>query len=434
MKKILTLIVAAGIMVAINPLHAQTLKEKLKAKLDAADKKIKAKGNAGSYQPNFNLDAPQDESAKSWTEDSYPYFQKKDSKWVETNKTNVKLLKDANGIIQSVKLGGGEYKLKGQDAGFGKYYFYDSYKLGLILDSSIMVVFKTLDYSIVATVNKRLSNSDESTQGKIEAYVVNAEEILTQKFSADADKRMEERIAKFGLKGKDVASIKIENLVVGKNGKIGCYSNVSYDIVATLKNGTKISTADGGFKSDYEISMNDAQLEGGKLKATINKKDVFSIDVKVKSDPSKTTREEIVIPYNQAISFNWSGTGWSRSRGESARNIIIELKQTKHTETGADLLLVRIKGTDGSVLSQFKIAPDMNIIVKLKGGYGGNDGATVFAGGNGGNIKVVKDPNVKSYSLDAQLEGGSGGTNQAGRSAASGSNGSIKEEIRPLTF
>lgn len=446
MKKNITILLGLGALLSFNQLNAQSFKEKLKAKMAAAKKELgseKAPSLTDEELKNKEW-VSIGENAKKWEDGEYNYWyvDRQGNKKREAD-SYFKFTKNSSGDV--IKIGSrksfGGFTPNGTEGvkffvaytGDGGYLYINETTIAtysFFEDGSIKIKRMYGQKANIRVLAKEIAAYRAYAGTKASGENTDHKEKLEEERKA----KIAARLAKYGLKDKEVKSIKIVNIRGGKNGKIGCYSTVSFDIEATLTNGTVISTANQGFKSDYVITYNDVKLESGKIKAEIYKKDVFSVDVKVKNSPSIKAHKEIVIPYNQAITFNWSGTSWSRSRGENGKNIRIELMQIKHSETGKDLLKVRILKSDGSLLSKFKISPDMNIIVYVRGGNGGTDEGGVSPGGNGGTVTVIKDPSVKYYSLEAKVEGGRGGVNRVGRTAPSGRDGKIIKETRPVKF
>lgn len=430
------------LFIGAESLQAQSLKEKLKAKADALEQKMNSltNGSRSARVPVFSTDLGQDEIAKTWKDGSYKFFIYGSGAWRTEENIDLKFEENEEGVIDKIMYGDEPYMLLGKSSGFGTEYYGEWNHNYLAMDTVTIVVYSKLsdDYFNVKNCINNHIGADNTVGEDLIAYVKEADKLNNELSTARGNARKAERKAKYGLEDKDVVSIKVELTPVEVKGKIllGQYGKISFNVLATLKDGSVISTSDGGYFSDYSFSYPHAQEDGYDLiLPVLSDKDLYQVDVKLKKDPSITTSGQITLTYKQDLSFNWSAYGgFSRQDGESARHVDVYIEQTKNTESGEDLLMVRIVDSySDEMLSEFKIDPSKTIYIKLYGGDGGVDEGTPTNAGNGGSVTVHVDPNVNSYNLKTGLTGGSGGKGSY-YSGADGDDGSVTEIIENVNL
>ncbi|MEZ4890066.1 MAG: hypothetical protein R2779_05760 [Crocinitomicaceae bacterium] len=111
------------------------------------------------------------------------------------------------------------------------------------------------DFDIVApkAVLKQISKSftyesfKENVNVELQKYYDQMQVLL----KGGDQKMAEEKRAKFGIKGKEVVSLAIEPF---DNNKLFQGQSYNFDIIATLKDGSKLSTRQG-FKDEYDIQV-----------------------------------------------------------------------------------------------------------------------------------------------------------------------------------
>lgn len=281
-------------------------------------------------------------------------------------------------------------------------------------------------------------------QKEIAAYRQWAESEINKQKSEHADaekerreKEAKERKAKYGLHDKSVKAIEIVNLKIPE--KFGHFTNFEFDMKAILNDGSVISTTENntGYMSDYKVTYKNCTFDNrGLIGGSFIKDDKIIIEVALANDENIKTTKEVVLKYNQPITFTYNGMSWSRGAGESAGDYRIEVKQNKHAVTGKDVLRIKIFTMSGSdALSEFSMATDQTLNFNCNGGNGGVDDNRGNDGGNGGNILLIKDPSVKTFNLNYRNNGGKGGRptnpNYDGRD---GRDGTYKEEVRKVNF
>lgn len=213
--------------------------------------------------------------------------------------------------------------------------------------------------------------------------------------------------------------------------------NISFDLKATLKDGSTITTTEKntGYLSDYKITYDEKSFKYGQLETGWSNDDVLTITAKCESNPSLVVKQDITIKYNQNIGYNRNAVGYSGQHGYSAQSFKIEVKQVKHIKTGAPLLKYRITNmSTGELIDEAKISPDYTLSFSCRGGTGGvDDNGVPKNGGNGGHILLIKDPSVKKLDFDYNINGGQGGTGRY-NSGQTGRRGTFKEKTQAVNF
>ena len=384
------------------------------------------------------------EISKKWTDGAYSTRRQNQGMWESTGKKEVKFIKDATGEIEFIEAFGKKYEASSSTgvsyvmsyaSGMMKLYITETAIFNYRVHSSGIIVEDMMGEKVgvgkikneIAAFRKQAQEAADSQQGDYEA---------AQK--AEREKKAAERKAKYGLEGKEVSKIEIINFVVPD--MFGHYSaGPSFDMKATLKDGSVISTegSEEGFISDYVITYDEPNYTYGKLEKGFVADDKLTITVKLASDDSKVATKYVTIKYNQDITNKWNGTSWSRSAGENAMNYKIEVKAIKHAVDGSDLRQIRITNVSqgGTLVDEYKINADQTLHFFCNGGNGGSDDGRGSNGGDGGNLTVIKDPNVKFFNLDYSNNGGRGGKgSSASYDGRDGRDGVYREEVRAVKF
>ncbi len=404
-------------------------------------------GLTGLIVFNFSaVEAQESQSitAAAWSDGDYKWWKSNYSSFYlnkEFEKLKMEFIKNNAGEVIEVKRDGNSYYRDQEGKSDFTRYFKSSGDWCLFFKKKTIIIFKGAhdNIKIVGCIKAKCKSSDAEY---IEKWLADTEKLqaddierYNKKVAEENDLAEQKKRDQYSIEGKSVASLEVVNLVVPE--KFGHYRSFSYDIKATLNDGTEITTGDGnGYISDYEISYGNSNYNGYQLEGEIIEEDKITISVVSKYNSNNKTTKDVVIKYNEDISFSWNGTSWSRSAGESASSYKIEIKQTTHKTTNEDLLMYRITNINtGSLIAEFKIGTDHTVLFYCKGGNGGVEDNVGNDAGNGGNITVVKDPNVEYYNLSYENGGGNGGrgeyNNKDGRD---GRDGSFKEETRPVKF
>ena len=446
MKKVVILLLLVG-FVSHNA-NAQLLK------------KLKDKANelVETQLPNnepLNPTISQAEMAKNWEEKTYVVYKiASGGGCYEDGTLKLTLGKDGNGLITSIKLNKVSYE-RDEEGKSDFIRFYASkkghQKVMFLQDKILLFSFKDRTQTGITGryyLGKKGTYSDIE---KAEKYLTEARASQTADLDAYAAKQAAEKAAalaarkeKYGLEGKNVKSIEVTDI---SSQYYGFYRPVNFQITATLADGRKISTKDGGFWEDYDIKYPNAVLEGvnGYSKEvkpkTFIKGDEILIEVTNKYNRSIKTTGRIPMKYQEDIAMRYNAYAW----GTSGHNFKIEVKQVKHALDGSDILMIRFTDLSGSYgTQQFKMRADQTFYVYTNGHNGNQtikDGYT-FAktgpgqnAGNGGNITVIKDPSVKEFNLEYSNKGGIGGAGTAGYNRGrDGRDGTFKESVRAVNF
>lgn len=229
-------------------------------------------------------------------------------------------------------------------------------------------------------------------------------------------KMAEEKRAKYGIKGKDVVSLAIEP---SQYNKVFQGQTFNFDIIATLKDGSKLSTRQG-FKDEYDI-----QVEGLELvkhtdvdgtvtswyeiaKTYIPKNDKIRIVVKSKFHPTvKPVDFSQNVDYeNCEWTFNDNGDQSStEAYRKAAGSFRIEVKSAIDLNTKKECFEYKV-WNKGEVVAHCKQVKTKPIVVNAKGGAGKKPNFGNQNGGNGGSITLVKDPSAKDCKIIYNVQGG----------------------------
>lgn len=384
-------------------------------------------------------------TASLWADGEYAWYTMRSGVFyfdLETEKKSIKLNKDEKGEVVSVEMG--KYTYVGDAHGkssFIRYYTATESRWHLFFLKKCIVIFEPSgenSISILGCLKAKCKPADELA---IETYMKDSRTMQEADLKAyEAKKAEEERIAeeerekKYSIKNKTVSKLEIINIELPE--KLGHYATFSFDVKATLSDGTTLSTDNGGFWSDYKIEYVGAEFTENKIQGKFIKDDKIIITATSVFDSNIKATAEVVMLYNQDITFNYTATGWSRSAGENANNFKIEVKQVKHKVNGSLLNAVQITNlTTGVVVAQFKLGVDQTLYFTCNGGYGGSDDGYGKDGGDGGSITVIKDPTVKSFKLVHSNRGGKAGkgstTSYDGRA---GRDGDFNEQVATVTL
>ncbi|MFK7948128.1 MAG: hypothetical protein AB8G11_11080 [Saprospiraceae bacterium] len=443
MKKVVILLLLAGFMTEYS--NAQILK-RLKEKADEVVEAQKEK--FGPLDPTIS----QAEMAKNWEEKIYTvYTIASGGGCYEDGTLKLTLGKDANGLVTSVMLDNVPYERDEEGkSDFIRYYSSTKGSQNLMFLKDKILLFIGDDpqiygkyylgekgtYSDIEKAQQYLKEARTNQTADLDAYV--------KKQAAEKAAKIAARKEKYGLEDKSVKSIEVTDI---SSQYYGFYRPVKFHITATLSDGRKISTKNGGFWEDYDIKYPNAALEGTlgyemevKPKAFI-KGDEILIEVVCKHNRSLKATGKIPMKYNEDLAMKYNAYAW----GTSGHNFKIEVKQVKHALDGSDILMIRFTDMSGSYGTQlFKMRADQTLYVYTDGHNGnktGKDGYT-FAktgsgqnAGNGGNITVIKDPNVTQFNLEYSNNGGIGGAGTAGYNRGrDGRDGTFKETVRAVNF
>ncbi|MCX7743281.1 MAG: hypothetical protein N2167_01815 [Flavobacteriales bacterium] len=251
---------------------------------------------------------------------------------------------------------------------------------------------------------------------------------------AEKERIEKEKRAKGTTEGKNVTSLKLNiDKTKLKQGEFA-----TFEIIAVLKDGTEISTKNGGYLDEYTIElvglpekyfsytnfmMDYLVLAGNKFHVPMDKAvegDQVVINVTNKFYPNAKVTKTIPIDYSATFikldEFKGYGDGAGCIQRYMANNRI-ELKQVKHAVTKEDLLEMKWMDLEsGRILINIRFKPSAAVTVDVTGARGFLNAQCGSvrkdkSGTPGGNVTLVVDPSVKSYNISVLNDGGAGAGN-----------------------
>lgn len=459
MKKcLLTGTILLTILALPTLVSAQKFKEKLNSAKEKAKSKIESVSNGEKSSSASTGDyVHMAETAKVWETGEYETYGI-DGIVISTGKKPIEITKDSDGLISEVKYDGDTYKsdatydnpivvayhkdkstynLYFNDQGIAVYHYWKGTGGYEELSIKAFIGAKQKPKSVIKEIKEYRAWAKEKGAAAKEEYAA--------KSAAEAEAKEAERKKKYGLAERDVVKIEFVNFKVpeifghwsggGLSGQLNG-RNMSFDLKATLKDGSTISTEqpNTGYLSDYRITYDEKAWKYGQLETGWSDDDVLTITATCISNPSLTITKDIPIKYNQNIAYLRNGLRYGEDPGGPADNFKLEVKQVKHRKTGAPLLQYRLTNTStGAVVDEAKIDPNYTLVLKCNGASGGVDNGTPQRGGNGGHILLVKDPSVEKIDFDYSNLGGEGGTGRY-NSAPNGRTGTFKEKVQAVNF
>ncbi len=435
-KKIIFIVFAA---LAFNVVNAQKLKDRLKAAKEKMNTKLEEAAGNKDYSSEFEGKEFPDmithiESWNGKTVKSFNYDYR-DLRYYFSENVKVEVVKEGD-EYKYIQLGQWKFVAE-KNPDSDKIANFKGTPGALYFTDTKIVTYYGRSGEEGGVSIKRLYGAKEpakKVEAEISAYnkytngLINADVAAANKERARiAAEKAAARKAKYGLADKDVKSIEV---IADVPAKFGYFIPFSYKVVATLKNGTKISTANGeGFLDDYIITTPKRNFNGA-IESGFLDSDELVITAKLKKNPSISHTKKVAIPFNSDIRFEFYGKGWYHKRGDNGYDVTLKIKQESHSVTGKPVLRVRLESNASyAPLSEFSISPDKAIIVDCHGGAGGNEDGH-FNGGNGGNVRVIKDPSVESFYVDYNVNGGAKG----GYNASAGRDGRYTVTEQSVTF
>jgi hypothetical protein len=381
-------------------------------------------------------------TASTWIDGEYAYFKKEGEILVAKPDDKKKLAFTKNEKGEVVQFTLGDVTFQGDEHGkseFIRYFESDVSSWCLFFTAKYIYIFDGPENTYPrGSIGAKCKPFDQTNINVfLEATeTTQAEDIrlYNERIAEEARLAQIEKEKKFSIKDKEVSKLEIIDIVLPE--KFGHYASFSYAIKATLADGSVLATNEGGSISDYEITYIGGECVDGKVQGSFIKDDKITISVVSRFNPAVKATADVVMLYNQDITFNYNAMSWSRSAGESANNFKIEVKQVKHKVNGTALLAIQITNvTTATVVAQFKIGIDQTLYFYNKGGNGGTDDGYGKDGGNGGNLTIIKDPSVKSFNLDYSNVGGKGGRGETSSyDGRSGRDGEVVNEVRTLSI
>lgn len=441
MKKTITsLLILTTMSIGLN---AQTLQERLAAKiLEKTGVAKKMEEKAAAKELTLDSKVSQSVTAAEWEDKEYTRFvgngiesgtrklrfTKVDGKVTEVWIGTIKYLADEHGKSDFVRFykttGGGHYKIIFAE---NKAVIFTTTTSGqFTLDCALK---EKASYEELKTIMDYLDESKVNQEAELAAYAKNEK--------AEADKAYAEKEAQFSIKGKKVSKIEVTDLSAAHSK--GYYRSFSFQMKATLTNGKTISTKDGGFWSDYEVTYANADIKNKTIQDTrFVKDDKVIITVKSKFDSKIVATADLVMDYSESLTMNFNSNNW----GKSGSPLKIEAKQRKHAVTGKDVIMIKVTDLTGYSKPKFMIIDaNQSLIVWTKGSNGyktvgnGNDTGPGANAGNGGDVTVYKDPSVTRLTVEYTANGGIGGAGTYGYNRGrDGRDGKYNEIERTIKF
>lgn len=321
--------------------------------------------------------------------------------------------------------------------------FFDNFMLiGMSRDKGKYYIGGDFDIVAPKAVLKQISKSFtyESFKEKVNVELQKYYDQMQVLLKGGDQKMAEEKRAKFGIKGKEVVSLAIEPF---DNNKLFQGQSYNFDIIATLKDGSKLSTRQG-FKDEYDIQVEGLELvkhtdvDGSVTtwyeiaKTYIPKNDKIRVVVKSKFHPNvKPVEFSQNVDYeNCAWTFNDNGDQSStEAYRKAAGSFRIEVKSSIDLNTKKECFEYKV-WNKGEVVAHCKQVKSKPIVVNAKGGAGKKPNFGNQNGGNGGAITLVKDPSAKNCVIMYDVSGGPGYT----AANSSGAKGSYTETEQKLSW
>lgn len=350
--------------------------------------------------------------------------------------------------------------------GYPAYFAFKTYRLSFMKDYA---VYYEWNGKQEAKTKYILVKPGGSFSGSWEDANINIAKYATATFKNQTNARANVKVAKVAmaeadrkansLEGKEVSKIEIQ--LVSKPSKVAHFSEaIDYGVVATLKDGSTVKTNNLGGKLPWE----DFKLAHIGCSNTSER-------VKVDEDATKFPNDEIVLkvtsiyhpslkankalPTTNNISIQVSRNGFygadraqatntatfgASQRGGNGHILTVKVKTVSHKKTGIKLNKIEIfDETKRETVAHYKLTPSTQLIINTNGGKGqwGSDGTSNSfpngdkggAGGNGGDVTIIKDPSVSEANILINNNGGKGGSggkrhNVNGTSGGTGDSGS----------
>ena len=240
---------------------------------------------------------------------------------------------------------------------------------------------------------------------------------------------------------------------------------VYFDVIATLSDGSKVTTDGEKHLHDYVFKISGGELnfgnkfdlvdyglyntgEGNLIDKNRFRPDQFytknfvndQVKISVRSKYQKFSKDFFyTMPYDLKLAVDMSGKDgiegavYPKNWGSDAQDYIIKVGMTKHKTTGEELVCYTFIKKFGSnskeeVKSIVKTKPNIELFFDGSGGSGYRSASNNSGiGGNGAKVSVLVDPSAKTkYNINFRLSFGSG--SYGGKNGKKGSY-TITEEI-----
>lgn len=259
-----------------------------------------------------------------------------------------------------------------------------------------------------------------------------------------SDQAAAEARAKGTTKDKAVTKIEID---VGNDAMKQGESYV-INVTAILKDGSKISTGNGGYADEYEFSFSGVQestagfmgaektVIGNMVKIPMDgivQGDKVTLTVKSKYHPSLSATKTYTMDYSASVDVNYNAEMRSDRNRVHGSDLRVEIKATKHAVTSKPLLEYKIINVkDGRTLKHFRVEENVAVTVQTCGqkGWGAQGSQPAQDGTKGGDVTVVTDPSVKTYNLTIRNTGGA----SSGGTTTKGADGKVEKIVQKVNW
>ncbi|WP_291720720.1 hypothetical protein [Bernardetia sp.] len=308
---------------------------------------------------------------------------------------------------------------------------------------------------------KYILTEKESVDKDHAAHISKIEEYIRKTVAAQSEDRAEiaaeqaqkdaaEALAN-SLKGKKVQNIAVK--WISDKSETGHLVKFNYGIEATLADGKVLKTKNLGGKmpwDDFKITVKGAEF--GEETITISQNanvipnDNVVMTVQSKYQSNIKTTAKLPVHYNTGLHVNYFGerggvvhlTVSPGYRGQNGKDLIVSVKSAT-TANGEKVNQIEIKDANsGVVLRRLKMKPTAALILNLQGGSGsfGRDSTRGGNGGDGGDVTIIKDPSVGTFTYTINNQGGNGGKHEDYRSydGSQGSKGAINVRTSSVNF
>lgn len=274
---------------------------------------------------------------------------------------------------------------------------------------------------------------------------IESRKLQQEKLNNEAQAGRDAEHEKYTIANKEVSKIEI---AVNHDDKMGIWSEFTFSITATLKDGSTLKTSDKGYLNDYNISVIGAETEllsayTVQPQVTKLKGDYILIEVSAKHDETIKTEKKIVLNYKNSVKLYYEGSsGISGPSAKPEQSLRIEAKTIKHSETGESLVQYNVYNLDGDLINSVRVLPNRSFYVSTKGGNGSSNSSDSWNNGNGydgesgGSITFIKDTNLKDYTFDYDTNGGTGGNgvNSYYSNGRHGTDGSVTTKVQSVNW
>lgn len=259
-----------------------------------------------------------------------------------------------------------------------------------------------------------------------------------------SDQAAAEARAKGTTKDKAVTKIEID----GGTSTMKQGESYVIHVTATLKDGSKISTGNGGYADEYEFIFSgvpestagflgaEKTVFGNTVKVPMDgvvQGDKITVTVKSKFHPSLSATKSYTMDYTSPVDVNYNAEMRSDRNRVYGSDLRVEIKSVKHAVTSKPLLEYKVINVkDGRTLKHFRVEENVAVTVQTCGqkGWGAQGSQPAQDGTKGGDVTVVTDPSVKTYNLTIRNTGGAA----SGGMTTKGADGKVEKIVQKVNW